>query len=168
MSENNEQFQNINIPDFEKMYKEEAGRLLKMVNDEMENHYRNSVMRNVDILSLYQVVKKIEDFESNIPGIDMLKKTLSQDMHTLCEHIERDHAEQRADWAKKIASLQDEKDKLLSQKKFFTMSLILFQWYLFPKYRNVCNELALIDMQIKQIEQETNCPLKEHLLIHSS
>ena len=36
------QYDNINIPKFEDLYKQEARRLLKMVNDQMELYYKKN------------------------------------------------------------------------------------------------------------------------------
>ena len=44
-----------------------------MINEQM-NFYFTRNRSNIDVFNIYQVLKKIEMFQTNIPGIDMLKK----------------------------------------------------------------------------------------------
>ena len=59
-------YSNLNIPNLEELYKAEAQRLLKSINEQMEYYYKKSILKNVDALELYQVANLNQMFRGLI------------------------------------------------------------------------------------------------------
>lgn len=166
------QYDNINIPKFEDLYKQEARRLLKMVNDQMELYYKKNNEDNVDILNLYQVIKKIENFESQAPGINGLKAELVKDMHTMIEHFFKEIQELKAKQTKEILNIKDEIDKLEKKKNGYILGILLLQVYLLPPYIKIENRIKSLKTRLNRLEtiekQEKRINLKTEQLIRVS
>lgn len=147
-------YSNMNIPNLEELYKAEAQRLLKAINEQMEYYYKKSILNNVDALELYQVAQKINKFESNVPGIDILKKSLSDDVLAAVAYIEKEYKKKSEIRVNRTVTLQEDLYKLKKQNNFYICLIVLFQWYLFPKYKEVNNKIKILEAELKEIEKE--------------
>lgn len=147
-------YSNLNIPNLEELYKAEAQRLLKSINEQMEYYYKKSILKNVDALELYQVAQKINKFESNVPGIDILKQSLSDDVLAAVAYIEKEYRKKCEYRTSQIITIQDELNKLEKQNRVYIFLIILFQWYLYPKYQNNNNRIKELEYELKSIEIE--------------
>lgn len=154
VSSQGDAYSNLNIPNLEDLYKAEAQRLLKSINEQMEYYYKKSILNNVDALELYQVAQKINKFESNVPGIDILKKSLSDDVLAAVAYIEKEHRKKSEVRINRTVMLQEDLYKLKKQNNFYVCSIVLFQWYLFPKYKDVSNKIKALETELKAIEKE--------------
>lgn len=161
--ENNEQYSNLNIPDFETLYKSEAKRLLKSINEQMEFYYKRSVLNNVDALELYQIVQKINKFESSVPGLDILKRELSNDILALIAYIEKKFSAKRKNRMRKILSMQDEISKLTKQRDFYLALVLCLQIYLFPKFRALYDKIVILKYEVAKLENEESCEKRASL-----
>lgn len=147
-------YSNLNIPNLEELYKVEAQRLLKSINEQMEYYYKKSILKNVDALELYQVVQKIKKFQSEVPGIDILKKSLSDDVLAVIAYIEKEYRKNSEYRTKRIITLQDEWNQLEKQNRVYIFLIILFQWYLYPKYKENNNKIKKLKYELDSIEKE--------------
>ena len=147
-------YSNLNIPNLEELYKAEAQRLLKSINEQMEYYYKKSILKNVDALELDQVVQKINKFQSEVPGIDILKKSLSDDVMAVIAYIEKEYRKNSEYRIKRIITLQDELNQLKKQNRIYSFLIIFFQWYLYPKYKNNNNRVKELEYELKSIEME--------------
>ena len=147
-------YSNLNIPNLEELYKAEAQRLLKSINEQMEYYYKKSILKNVEALELYQVAQKINKFESNVPGIDILKQSLSDDVLAAVAYIEKEYRKKCEYRTSQIITIQDELNKLEKQNRVYIFLIILFQWYLYPKYQNNNNRIKELEYELKSIEIE--------------
>lgn len=154
VSSQGDAYSNLSIPNLEELYKAEAQRLLKAINEQMEYYYKKSILNNVDALELYQVAQKINKFESNVPGIDILKKSLSDDVLAAVAYIEKEHRKKSEVRINRTVALQEDLYKLKKQSKFYICLIVLFQWYLFPKYKDVSNKIKALEKELKAIEKE--------------
>ena len=154
VSFNDDQYNQINIPNFNDMYKSEAQRLLKMINETMEFYYQKNKSTNVDAFNIYQVLSKIDKFESTIPGIDVLKNNLSNDISQMAQHLEQKVSENRKKRANEISILTKKIEELEKQKKRTIFKIIFFQWFLITSYFKTTKEINNLKQQIKTKEHE--------------
>lgn len=143
-----------------------------MVNDQMELYYKKNNEDNVDILNLYQVIKKIENFESQAPGINGLKAELVKDMHTMIEHFFKEIQELKAKQTKEILNIKDEIDKLEKKKNGYILGILLLQVYLLHPYIKIENRIKTLKTRLNSLEtiekHEKRINLKTEQLIRVS
>lgn len=148
------QYKNINIPHFEDLYQEEAKKLLKMVNEQMEYYFDKSTKKNIDSFNIYQVINQIGKFKSNIPGIDNLKLNLVKDISKMAEHLESEISEKRKERALKIISMKNDIRTLEKRKHIMILKIIFFQWYLLSQYTQTEKEISNLHALINKLEKE--------------
>ena len=148
------QYKNINIPHFEDLYQEEAKKLLKMVNEQMEYYFDKSTKKNIDSFNIYQVINQIGKFKSNIPGIDNLKLNLVKDISKMAEHLESEISEKRKERALKIISIKNDIRTLEKRKHIMILKIIFFQWYLLSQYTQTEKEISNLHALINKLEKE--------------
>lgn len=154
MSNDNDRkiWENLKVPDIEEQYKKEAEKLLKMINEQMQFYYNHGATKYVDILELHQIIRKIEKFESNVYGIAALKNELIEDMHTLIQHFEKKIREEQRLYSIKYNNLKEEIEALTKENNKLILLIVLFQWYLYPKYKKTESKLASLKKQLKHFE----------------
>ena len=145
---------NVNIPNFEELYKQEAARLLKMVNEQMVYYFENNNQEKVETLNIYQIISKIEKFEASVPGIDILKKDLCNDMMSMAKHVEKEVTQTRQVRTAEMNRLKNLIFDCKNRKKANLVKVIFFQWNLIPEFSKIDSEIHSLRAKLEKLEIE--------------
>ena len=140
------------MPNIQELYKIESDKLLALIESKIDfyvsNQYKSA--KNLDIYDLWQIVNKVQEFDTDLVEVKYLKRSVAADLADIAQNIEKEYRSKINALNATNTRIQEEICCLKKRKRqIIFKSLFCAQWPFQKEYNDADYKIITLQNKIK-------------------